>query len=312
MSRIKRVNEIFLVTIAAAVLTSFFIGMIGAILGAAGIKIDELATLLLSQAVFFLPTAVYLRENKFDFKETIRLRRIKLSTVLMLAGFMYLLMPAATWVNAVSMQFTTNVIDSTVTEIAEKYPPAVGILAVAFIPAVLEESVYRGVFFNEYRKLNPQKAVVLSGLLFGLTHMNLNQFVYAFLLGMVFSVVVEVTDSIVSSMVLHFVMNGTSMLTVYAQKLLVGAEEAAALETADTTATVDAYIRSGWPMAVCGLLLAYLLLKLIAVNEGRGEVLSALFQKKRKEEKKEPLFTVALWFRIAICIGIMLLVEVTG
>ena len=136
----------------------------------------------------------------------------------MLVGFMYAVMPAATLVNAISLKFTTNVIDDTVVEIADKYPMVIGVLALAFLPAVLEECVYRGVLYNEYRKVNIRKAIVLSGLLFGLTHMNLNQFIYAFLLGMVFSIVVEVTDSILSSMILHLVMNGTSVLTIYAQK----------------------------------------------------------------------------------------------
>ncbi len=312
MRRIKRVNEIFLLTVAASVVASFLVASVSVALGTAGVVMDELVILLLSQFVFMLPTVFYLWENKFNLKEIIRLRPIKISTGFMLVGLMLLLIPAATMVNAISMKFTTNIIDTTITEIADKYPLAVGVLVVALVPAVLEESVYRGVFFNEYRKVNPRKAIVLSGFLFGLVHMNFNQFIYAFLLGMVFSIVVEVTDSIVSSMVMHFVMNGTSMVTIYAQKAMEGFGE---LETVDTAEIVDSYIRNGWPSAIGGVILAFFVLRLIAENEGRSQVLNGLLIKQTDEGNEagtEKMATVALWLGMAICLGIMLLIEVTG
>ena len=316
MKRIKRVNEVFLMTVAIAVVSSFLIGIISGIFGA-----NEMVTLIISQLIFFMPSAFYLLENRFDLKETIRLHRIKVSTVVLLVVFMYLLMPAITFINAVSLKFTTNTIDTTVMEIANQYPFIIGILIVAVVPSILEECVYRGVFFNEYRKVNPQKAVVLSGLLFGLAHMNFNQFIYAFLLGMVFSIVVEATDSILSSMVLHFVMNGTSMVTIYAQKYL---EEIGVLniqlDLEQTAEELDAYIKTGWLSGFIGVIFAFFVLKLIAKNEGRSLELKA-FLYKEKNTKKEvnenskndaKLSTLALWIGIIVCLGIMLLVEVTA
>ncbi len=307
MNRIKRVNEIFLLTVAAAVAGSFLIGIINGIFGG-----NELVTLLVSQVVFFLPTAFYLWENKFDLKETIRLHPIKISTAFLLIVFMYLLIPAITMVNAISLKFTTNTIDTTITGIADEYPLAVGLFIIAVIPSVLEECVYRGVFFNEYRKVSPGKAIVLSGLLFGLAHMNFNQFIYAFLLGMIFSIVVEATDSILSSMVLHFVMNGTSIVTIYEQKALEGTE-AFHMAAEQSMQTMDAYIRNGWPAAVGGAILAFFVLKLIAENQGREQELETLFKRNSFEREEDlKLTTVALWIAIAVCLGIMFLIEVTG
>lgn len=307
MKRIKRVNEVFLMTVAAAVVSSFLIGIISGIFGG-----NEMITLLISQLVFFMPSAFYLLENKFDLKETIRLHSIKISTGILLVLFMYFIMPAITLINAISLKFTTNTIDTTVTEIADKYPFIIGILIVAIIPSILEECVYRGVFFNEYRKVNPKKAVVLSGLLFGLAHMNFNQFIYAFLLGMVFSIVVEATDSILSSMILHFVMNGTSMATIYAQKALEEIGMISSVELEQSTKEIDAYIQNGWQSALIGTILGCLVLNLIAKNEGRN--LKTLFHTKEntKEDNREKLMTIALWVGIIVCLGIMLLVEVTA
>ena len=123
MKRIKRVNEVFLMTVAIAVVSSFLIGIISGIFGA-----NEMVTLIISQLIFFMPSAFYLLENRFDLKETIRLHRIKVSTVVLLVVFMYLLMPAITFINAVSLKFTTNTIDTTVMEIANQYPFIIGIL----------------------------------------------------------------------------------------------------------------------------------------------------------------------------------------
>ncbi len=320
MNRIKQVNETYLLTVAAAVGASVVIAFVSAVLGMAGIVTDELMTLLISQLFFFLPTGVYLWRNKFDLRETIRLKPIKITTVFMLVGFMYSIMPMATLINVISLKFTTNVIDATITNIAANYPLAVGVVVVALIPAVLEESVYRGVFYNEYRKVDIKKAIVLSGFLFGITHMNLNQFIYAFLLGMVFSVVVEVTDSIVSSMVLHFVMNGTSMVSVYAQGM---ASAETAVESVDTAGVIDIYIQSIWMPAIAGVVLSYFILKGIAGNEGRSSVLRELFGRKNAVSTDEleveetvgypekQLGTVALWIGIAFSVGIMFLVELT-
>ncbi len=306
MKRIKRVNEVFLMTVAAAVVSSFLIGIISGIFGG-----NEMITLLISQLVFFMPSAFYLLENKFDLKESIRLHSIKISTGILLVLFMYFIMPTITLINAISLKFTTNTIDTTVTEIANKYPFIIGILIVAIIPSILEECVYRGVFFNEYRKISPKKAVILSGLLFGLAHMNFNQFIYAFLLGMVFSIVVEATDSILSSMILHFVMNGTSMTTIYAQKALEEMGMIRSGELEQSAKEIDAYIQNGWQSALIGAIFGYFVLNLIAKNEGRN--LKELFHTKEntKEDNSEKLMTIALWVGIIVCLGIMLLVEVT-
>ena len=131
MKRIKRVNEVFLMTVAIAVVSSFLIGIISGIFGG-----NEMVTLIISQLIFFMPSAFYLLENRFDLRETIRLHRIKISTVVLLVVFMYLLMPAITFINAISLKFTTNTIDTTVMEIANKYPFIIGILMVAVVPSI--------------------------------------------------------------------------------------------------------------------------------------------------------------------------------
>ena len=86
------------------------------------------------------------------------------------------------------------------------------ILFVALLPAFVEEFVFRGVFYQTYRKSSMKAALVLSGLLFGCMHMNFNQFLYTFVFGMILVFMMEATGSIVTSMICHFLLNLNGVL----------------------------------------------------------------------------------------------------
>ena len=54
-------------------------------------------------------------------------------------------------------------------------------------------------------------ACIASGLLFGIMHLDPQQFLYATALGFVLALVVRITDSIFASVIMHFIINGTSI-----------------------------------------------------------------------------------------------------
>lgn len=66
------------------------------------------------------------------------------------------------------------------------------ILATVVLAPVMEELVFRGICFGRIRKFTDKKmTILLSALLFGIYHMNLVQFIYAFLMGLVFACIYE-------------------------------------------------------------------------------------------------------------------------
>ncbi len=83
----------------------------------------------------------------------------------------------------------------------------VNIILVALLPAICEELVFRGTILNGLKKFGPRLMMVLCGLLFAIMHLNIEQSIYQFVLGMVLAGVVLVTGSILSSMILHFFNN---------------------------------------------------------------------------------------------------------
>lgn len=89
-------------------------------------------------------------------------------------------------------------------------------LTVAVMPALFEEFSHRGMLLSGFNKVGSIRAIVLSGLLFGLMHLNINQFFYAFVIGMLLATVALITRSIWPSVIIHFINNGLNTYLDYA------------------------------------------------------------------------------------------------
>lgn len=83
---------------------------------------------------------------------------------------------------------------------------------------LLEELLYRGVLLQGMRKYNERFAVVLSALIFGLMHQNYQQFILAFMVGLVFAAVDLRAGSIIPSVVIHIIVNTSGLLAQLAMQ----------------------------------------------------------------------------------------------
>ena len=78
------------------------------------------------------------------------------------------------------------------------------LVILGILPAIGEELIFRGIIFNGLRRnFKDFFAVVISALLFTLMHASLEQFVYPFLMGLLFGLLVLRTKTILSSMIVH-------------------------------------------------------------------------------------------------------------
>lgn len=89
------------------------------------------------------------------------------------------------------------------------------IIALAILPAVSEELLFRGVLVKGLNKIKPVYAVLLVSLSFGLYHMSLSKFVYQFIFGASLCLLYFATESLLSCIVAHFVNNFTVLLSMY-------------------------------------------------------------------------------------------------
>ena len=208
----KKVNWLFLTTllVEAAVMAFMYL--------CSDISLGIIESLLLSQLIVLVPAVLFLFGTRTDPGRLIAHNRPKFTTALLVVVFTFLCMPAIIAVNAFSMLFVDN-------EVAglQSYMLSVPwwqiLLMVGIIGPVSEEFVFRGVIYHGYK--TSQRFVgsmLLSALLFGLTHLNFNQMSYAVLVGIVSVLLLEGSGSIFYSMLFHICINTTNVVQMLVQK----------------------------------------------------------------------------------------------
>lgn len=84
-------------------------------------------------------------------------------------------------------------------------------LTVAIMPAFTEEFAFRGVILGSLRKYSDGLALVVSSALFALMHGNFVQIPFTFCCGLMFGLLVIKTNSMLPSIIVHFLNNGLSV-----------------------------------------------------------------------------------------------------
>ena len=100
-------------------------------------------------------------------------------------------------------------------ELSNPFWLILALILAAVIPAIVEELIFRGIIFQGLRKYGPVKAILLTSFLFALIHLSAQQFVFPFLFSIVLCYVVLKTNSILASMIIHFVSNAISLFMMY-------------------------------------------------------------------------------------------------
>ena len=169
-----------------------------------------------------------------------------------------------------------------------------------------EEFVFRGVIYRSYRRSgdwndntryktlrgNGISAMLLSSLLFGLMHMNFNQAVYAFAIGIFLVLLVEAAGSLWASVFCHMFFNSCQVVLMYASQNMLNSvygqavnETAEQLSTQDLLAALSVYLLiAGVTTPIAGCVIAW-----IAKNEGRQAEFRALFRRRGGRVASQPM-----------------------
>ncbi len=85
---------------------------------------------------------------------------------------------------------------------------ACNFMLIVFVAPLVEEVVFRGLVFTRFQKGMPTVlAATLSALIFGLAHGQIIWMTYAFVLGLVLSLIFVKTKSLMGNIFLHFIFN---------------------------------------------------------------------------------------------------------
>ena len=90
------------------------------------------------------------------------------------------------------------------------------LLVIALIPAIGEELTFRGVLQQGLtRKMNPHAAIILSAAIFSFIHFQFYGFLPRMFLGILLGYMFYVSGSLWTSIIMHFVNNGTAVVLYY-------------------------------------------------------------------------------------------------
>lgn len=91
----------------------------------------------------------------------------------------------------------------------------IAIILMAIVPAICEELIFRGLILQGLRKYGDKSAILITSCLFALIHLSADQLIFPFLFSIILCYAVMKTNSIISSMIIHFVSNATSICLNY-------------------------------------------------------------------------------------------------
>lgn len=267
-----------------------------------GIYMPVEAELVVSELTILIPSAVIILIRNYSFRKDLGFRRIKLGTFFMCILLSALATPVASFVNVVSQLFVSNTMVEMSDTLLGSSDIALVFLAALYGP-FCEELLFRGIFFNRYDKYTgPLTAGLVSSLFFALAHMNVNQAAYAFVLGMIFSVVNKAAGSIYPSIIMHACINGANILLLIAMgRVTDGLGDSVDLMTAaEEVRKGDViYVMIGVTlvMAMICSAIAIPCVAWIAKHEGRADKLAELQKRDRPK---------ARWLTIPAVLGIVL------
>lgn len=207
MTKVFKANMYFLIILLIEIFGPLLLRPFYLVLGLSDTRI----ILFLNHVILFLlPAVIYIIATKSSFKETLKLKKLHWQDTLLIILLAFVVQPIMTFFSLIATFFFNNEIGSFISEITST--PYVFLLAlVALLPAITEEVTIRGIVLSGYENKNKYVSAIVTGLFFGILHLDPQQFLYAAVLGFILALVVRVTNSIFSSMIMHFIINGTSV-----------------------------------------------------------------------------------------------------
>lgn len=275
-----------------------------------GVHFPSVILIVISELSIAVPGIIYMILNKMDIQKDCGFRKVKPGTVFMSVLIGFLIIPVASFVNILSQFFVPN----TMTQASDSLLGGSSVLLLfvgGLFGPLCEEYIFRGVYGNEYRKCTTGfKAMLMSGLLFGLMHLNWNQFCYAVVLGIIFYIVCFASGSVYTSFIVHATVNSVNllMMVMYDWALKMSGSEANLAETTEAARTPRYLLVTAAVYFVLALICGAITVpcvKFLARHEGRMPELVSLFSIKEKETGEKVLLNIPTVLAIVVSFAIM-------
>lgn len=200
MKNAYRVNIFMLVTVIILLYGKLLLNNLG-IFKSMGANMST----VLTQVVFLLyPIILYIAITKNKVFESLRIKSVNFKSALTVFLVGALAVPIIIFVSSLLMTVSKSYTNDIV-RFSENGKLLTRIISIALVPAVIEELLFRGIFLYEYRNVKSIISIVINGILYGLVFGNVYIMIIVMLLGALFSYIVLITDSVIYSIIVHFV-----------------------------------------------------------------------------------------------------------
>lgn len=174
----------------------------------------------LQLVVFLIPSLIFMRVRGKGYARAIRLRRpFAAHLPLLLAAFFTLLSGAL----LLSILFGgTDTVGNSAASFEKAAPLTLwqglfAVPAVALLPALCEELLFRGILCAELDRRGTWRALLVGSLLFSLIHFDLANLPVYFFAGVLLTLLLYATDSLIAAMLVHALYN---LVSLFAQRYL--------------------------------------------------------------------------------------------
>ncbi len=220
----------------------FAAGAIQTRLGLYGLFVTELVLLVLS----LLPVFIF----KYDIYEIFPLRRPAFKQIIGILMLWIGALQFGSLIIYVQMYFFPYDMNEVVWALNDFFSGAslsATLICAAVMPAICEEALCRGLIQKSFSGIRYKWVVILiSGLLFGLLHLDYYRFAPTTILGIVMAYIMAETGNLLLPILFHFVNNAWSTLSTWLVSPL-------AEEISPETVAVGSTFYIGWALLMCAI-----------------------------------------------------------
>lgn len=130
-----------------------------------------------------------------------------LIAMLMTLSVMYLSNLLGTLITQIIASLKGSNVNNTLITVVDNVHPLTTIIIMVILAPIAEELIFRKLLIDRLVSYGEGTAILFSGLMFGLFHGNLNQFVYAFALGIFLGFIYVKTGNVLYPIFLHMFVN---------------------------------------------------------------------------------------------------------
>lgn len=209
------VNMVFMVTAILLVTIGYFLQTVNIYYG-----------LLVTELVIIIgPVLVYTAVKKVAITDVFRIKPVSSRILVLCALIMLSAYPVGLFLNLVGnliLSLFGDLIPMPIPVAENGTEYVINLLVIALTAGIAEELFFRGLVLKGYEVFGRKKAIIITALLFGIFHFNIQNFIGPVFLGLIFGYLAVKTGSIFPAIVGHFINNALSVTIAFAAELLSG------------------------------------------------------------------------------------------